>query len=201
MLLNQPLFLFMLMVRNYFKRCEIEDTNIVTILVCMKAQIAMRTIYQFILLFFFLGMTGCVPSKEFIDTTSESDQISKLNEKLATQRVEIKLSNGESLKPDSSRIAGSNLYYYIGNNVNTKLLSEVSFIKTSPKLSYSTLIGVPLIIYGSVTSYLFLDGKTSSEHWAIIPNLPALIFGLGVFTIGNNVETDIYYLTKKTKQK
>jgi len=153
----------------------------------------MRQIATSILLVSILFLFSCTPSKKIIDSSTSSTKISELNKKLATQDISIALKNNEVIDPDSSHISSKNLSYFMDGKEETMSLKEVSFIKTSPKLSYSTIIGGPLIIYGGVSSFLYLNGSISSDSFATKSSLPALLGGLGIFVFGNTAETDIYY--------
>ena len=153
----------------------------------------MRQIAASILLVSILFLFSCTPSKKVIGSSTSSTKIAGLNKKLATQDVSIELENNEVIKPDSSYISSQNLNYFVDGNKNTVSLKKISFIKTSPKLSYSTIIGGPLIIYGGVSSFFYLNGSISSDNFATKSSLPALLGGLGIFVFGNTAETDIYY--------
>ena len=152
----------------------------------------MKQIATSILLVSTLFLFSCTPSKKVISSTS-STKMAELNKKLATQDVSIELENNEVLEADSSHISSKDLNYFIDGNEETVSLDKVSFIKTSPKLSYSTIIGAPLIVYGGVSSFLYLNGSISSESFATKSSLPTLLGGLGIFVFGNTAETDIYY--------
>jgi len=152
----------------------------------------MRQIATSFLLALSIFVFSCTPSKKVVSSNS-STKIADLNKKLATQDVSIELENNEMVEPDSSHISSKELNYFIDGNEGTVSLDEISFIKISPKLSYSTIIGVPLIVYGGVSSFLYLNGSISSESLVTKSSLPALLGGLGIFVFGNTAETDIYY--------
>lgn len=153
----------------------------------------MRQVVTSFLFISILFLLGCTPSKKVIDSSTPSTNIFELNIKLAAQDVSIELTNKEEIQPDSSHISSDHLTYFKDGYQKTVSLGKVRLIKISPKLSYSTIIGSPLIAYGGVSSYLFLNGNISSAHWTTQTALPALLAGLGIFIFGNTAETEIYH--------
>ena len=138
---------------------------------------------------------GCVPPTTFVNT-NEPNEINNLNEELKKHNVTIKLRDGKELSTRSSRIRSDELIYFKKNNKKVIPLTKIEYIKVAPKLSKSTIVGIPLMGLGVSSLFIYLNSGTL-DHWSGRVMLPSFFIGLGVFTFGNNAETDIYYFNEQ----
>lgn len=152
----------------------------------------MITRHKLTLLISFLLFVSCSPSKKIIDS-SNHDKIEQLNKRLIGKDVEVVLVNGNSFKTDSTRLIDGKLLHFAKKGETETALTKIRFLKVKPNISTSAIVGISLITYGGVASYLYLNGNISGEHLATKTSLPALLGGIGVLVVGNSTETEIYY--------
>jgi len=136
-----------------------------------------------------------MPPTTFINT-NDPNEIHDLNEELKKHNVTIKLRNGKEFSTRSSLIRPDELIYFKKNSKKVIPLTKIEYIKVTPKLSKSTIIGIPLIGLGVSSLFIYLNSK-SLDHWSGQIMLPSFFIGLGVFTFGNTAETDIYYFNRQ----
>lgn len=160
----------------------------------------MRVKYTIQIILIILIVSGCVPSKTFLDTAKQ-DKVSWLNNHVKGKKIEITLVNDKKINGRNVTLNSDSLFYGKSRTRQSIALSEIRYITVSPKISVSSL-GSLLMVAGGIY-------EVSTDHLAkswdgLIFKFYGGIAAIGVgsicFVTSSSSETEVYYFNKKEVQ-